>query len=76
MPDVGLFTAAKPLDPDYNVVIKFAVEVEGLPVVRPYVYVLIEEIPRTGYGLGGQALDLERIKAAVAAAAAPETAKT
>ena len=34
MPDVGLFTAAKPLDSDYNVVIKFAVEVEGLPVYQ------------------------------------------
>ncbi len=34
MPDVGLFTAAKPLDPDYNVVIKFSVEVQGLPVYQ------------------------------------------
>jgi hypothetical protein len=34
MPDVGLFTAAKPLEPDYKVIIKFAVEVEGLPVYQ------------------------------------------
>jgi hypothetical protein len=34
MPDVGLFTAAKPLDSDYKVIIKFAVEVEGLPVYQ------------------------------------------
>jgi hypothetical protein len=34
MPDVGLFTAAKPLDSDYRVVIKFGVEVEGLPVYQ------------------------------------------
>lgn len=34
MPDVGLFTAAKPLDPKYSVVIKFSVEVEGLPVYQ------------------------------------------
>jgi hypothetical protein len=34
MPDVGLFTAAKPLDSDYNVIIKFAVEVEVLPVYQ------------------------------------------
>lgn len=34
MPDVGLFTAAKPLDPEYKVVIKFSVEVEGLPVYQ------------------------------------------
>jgi hypothetical protein len=32
MPDVGLFTASEPLDKDYKVVIKFIVEVEGLPV--------------------------------------------
>lgn len=34
MPDVGLFTAAKPLDPEYKVIIKFSVEVEGLPVYQ------------------------------------------
>ena len=34
MPDVGLFTAAKPLDSDYKVVIKIAFEVEGLPVYQ------------------------------------------
>jgi hypothetical protein len=32
MPDVGLTTATKPLDSDYRVVIKYSVEVEGLPV--------------------------------------------
>jgi hypothetical protein len=32
MPDVGLTTASEPLDPDYRVVIKYSVEVEGLPV--------------------------------------------
>ena len=34
MPDVGLFKAAEPLDSDYRVVIKFGVEVEGLPVYQ------------------------------------------
>ena len=34
MPDVGLFTAAKPLDSDYKVVIKIDFEVEGLPVYQ------------------------------------------
>ena len=34
MPDVGLFTAAKPLDSNYKVIIKFGVEVEGLPVYQ------------------------------------------
>jgi len=32
MPDVGLFTATEPLPPDAKVVIKYSVEVEGLPV--------------------------------------------
>lgn len=32
MPDVGLTTATEPLDPQYKVVIKYSVEVEGLPV--------------------------------------------
>lgn len=34
MPDVGLFKAAEPLDPDYRVIIKYSVEVEGLPVYQ------------------------------------------
>jgi hypothetical protein len=32
MPDVGLTTATEPLDPSYRVVIKYSIEVEGLPV--------------------------------------------
>jgi hypothetical protein len=32
MPDVGLTTSTEPLDPDYKVIIKYSVEVEGLPV--------------------------------------------
>jgi len=32
MPDVGLFTATEPLSKDMKVIIKFTVEVEGLPV--------------------------------------------
>lgn len=32
MPDIGLTTATEPLDPSYRVVIKYSVEVEGLPV--------------------------------------------
>jgi hypothetical protein len=34
LPDVGLFTAEKPLKADYKVIIKFGVEVEGLPVYQ------------------------------------------
>ena len=34
MPDVGLTTATEPLDPKYRVVIKYSVEVEGLPVYQ------------------------------------------
>jgi len=32
MPDVGLFTATEPLDESLKVVIKYSVEVNGLPV--------------------------------------------
>ena len=32
MPDVGLFSATEPLSQDLKVVIKYTVEVEGLPV--------------------------------------------
>jgi hypothetical protein len=32
MPDVGLFTASEPLSSSMKVVIKYSVEVEGLPV--------------------------------------------
>ena len=32
MPDVGLFSANEPLSADAKVVIKYSVEVEGLPV--------------------------------------------
>jgi hypothetical protein len=34
MPDVGLFTATEPLSPSMKVVIKYSVEVEGLPVYQ------------------------------------------
>lgn len=34
MPDVGLFTATEPLSPEYKVIIKYSVEVEGLPVYQ------------------------------------------
>ncbi len=32
MPDVGLTTATQPLSREYRVIIKYSVEVEGLPV--------------------------------------------
>jgi hypothetical protein len=32
MPDVGLFTATEPLPKDARVIVKYSVEVEGLPV--------------------------------------------
>jgi len=32
MPDVGLTSAANPLDPNYKVVIKYTIEVEGLAI--------------------------------------------
>jgi phenylpyruvate tautomerase PptA (4-oxalocrotonate tautomerase family) len=50
------------------------VEVEGLPAIRPYVYVLVDEIPRPGYGLGGRVLDAETVKAMLAAASTADKA--
>lgn len=32
MPDVGLFTATEPLSKDMRVIIKYSVEIDGLPV--------------------------------------------
>jgi hypothetical protein len=34
MPDVGLTTNTEPVDPKYKVVIKYSVEIEGLPVYQ------------------------------------------
>ncbi|MDB6120675.1 MAG: hypothetical protein JWO08_4456 [Verrucomicrobiaceae bacterium] len=34
MPDVGLFTATQPIDPETKVVVKYSVEVGGLPVYQ------------------------------------------
>jgi 4-oxalocrotonate tautomerase len=41
------------------------VEAEGLPAVRPYVYVLIEETVERGWGMGGVAMSCDMLKAAV-----------
>jgi 4-oxalocrotonate tautomerase len=43
------------------------VEAEGFPAVRPSVHVLIEEVPDGGYGVGGRAVDVAKVKAALAA---------
>ena len=50
------------------------VDVEGFPAIRPSVHVLIEEVPKGGYGVGGRAVDVEKVKAALAAKAAAPTA--
>jgi 4-oxalocrotonate tautomerase len=49
------------------------VEVEGFPAIRPSVHVLIEEVPNGGYGVGGRAVDVEKVKAALAARSAAAT---
>jgi 4-oxalocrotonate tautomerase len=41
------------------------VEAEGFPAVRPNVHVLIEEVPDGGYGIGGRAIDVDAVKAAL-----------
>jgi len=50
------------------------VEVEGFPAIRPSVHVLIEDIPAGGYGVGGRPLDVEKVRAALAAAAQADAA--
>jgi 4-oxalocrotonate tautomerase len=41
------------------------VEAEGFAAVRPSVHVLIEETPDGGYGVGGRAIDVDAVKAAL-----------
>lgn len=41
------------------------VEAEGFPALRPSVHVFIEEVPDGGYGIGGRAIDVEAVKAAL-----------
>lgn len=41
------------------------VEVEGIPAVRQATYVLIEEVPDGGWGMGGRALTLEMMQSAL-----------
>lgn len=42
------------------------VEVEGVPAVRQFTWVHINEVPDGGWGMGGQALTLEQMKAGLA----------
>ena len=72
MPDVGLTKATEPLDPSYRVVIKYAVEVEGLPVYQESYDVdkLAEELAEDEQRAAR--LWLRRIKCAVAARHQPK----
>src|SRR6188474_347636 len=66
MPDVGLTTATEPLDPSYRVVIKYSVEVEGLPVYNEtYDVAKLAEELREDEALVAR-LWLRRLKCAVA----------
>ena len=47
MPDVGLTSAADPLDPKYKVVIKYTIEVEGLAIYSESYDV--EKLRKEGY---------------------------
>jgi hypothetical protein len=51
MPDVGLRSAADPLDPNYKVVLKYTIEVEGLAIYSESYDVekLREEIKKDEY---------------------------
>jgi hypothetical protein len=67
MPDVGLTSATEPLDPKYRVVIKYSVEVEGLPVYQESYDVdkLAEELEKDPEQVAE--LWLRRVKCVVAA---------
>lgn len=43
------------------------VEVEGSEAVRPYTWVHVQEVPDGGWGIGGDALTLAQMQAALAA---------
>jgi hypothetical protein len=66
MPDVGLFSATEPLSKDYKVIIKFSVEVEGLPVYNETYDV--DELARELEQDEGKALEIwsRRLKCVVA----------
>lgn len=42
------------------------VEAEGVPAVRQFTWVHINEVPDGGWGMAGRALTLDQMKAAVA----------
>jgi hypothetical protein len=66
MPDVGLFSATDPLPKNYRVIIKYSVEVEGLPVYNETYDVakLTEELKEDS--AKAEELWLRRLKCAVA----------
>jgi 4-oxalocrotonate tautomerase len=71
MPVVTIKVPARALDKEQKarmvqLVTDAVVEAEGFPQVRPSVHVLIEEIPDGGYGIGGRAIDVDAVKAALA----------
>ena len=48
------------------------VEAEGLPGIRPAVYVLVNDVPDGGWGMGGRAYDRAALKELVASSSMPE----
>jgi 4-oxalocrotonate tautomerase len=75
MPVVTIQVPAGALDADKKAtmiskVTDAVVEAEGIPAVRQGTFVLIEEVPDGGWGIGGRAFTLEAMKAALAKAAA------
>lgn len=42
------------------------VEAEGVPAARQFTWVQISEVPDGGWGMGGRALTLDQMKAALA----------
>lgn len=68
MPIVTIQVPARSLDKEkkatmVRLVTNAVIEAEGFPEVRPYVHVLIDEIPDGGYGIAGEPLDVDATKA-------------
>lgn len=69
MPVVSLQVPAGSLRPEQkaDLISRFTdaiVEVEKAEFIRPFVYVIIDETARDGYGLGGNPVDVTLAKAA------------
>lgn len=74
MPLVQISVPAGSLTPEQKAlmvakVTDACVEAEGIPAVRQFTWVHINEVPEGGWGMAGRALTLDRLRSALAPAA-------